>query len=99
MLVETMKRHRYAGKLHEVGDEYDLAGRRHVKLLEVVGRICRVPERIAALPKEEPKDVALPKEEPKDVAEGKVVKEKSAKKKSMKKKRKANYKNKNMVSE
>ena len=47
MLVKTIKRHRYNGKMHERGEEYDLDGN-HVKLLEAVGRIHRIQEIVPA---------------------------------------------------
>ena len=84
MLVKTIKRHRYAGEMHERGDEYELTGN-HVKLLEAVGRIRRIAG-IVSFPLEE---------EEKPVEE----KKKKAKKKTAKKKGKRKYKRKDMVAE
>ena len=89
MLVKTIKRHRYAGKMHELGDEYELAGAKHVRLLEAVSRVRRIAATIPAPPKEAVKPAAKKK-----VAKKKVAKKKAAPKSSGRK-----YKNKNMVSE
>ena len=87
MLVKSIKRHRYAGQMHEVGDEYELTGQ-HVKLLEAVGRIRRIQPAPAPIPAPS-----------KEVAKPKAVKKKATKNKATKKKDKGNYKNKRMVSE
>ena len=89
MLVKTLKRHRYNGVLREEGSEYDIPGKKHLRLLEAVGRVRRVPEVVFAPPQEAP-EPAKKKSASK--------KESTSKKKSSAKK-KGTYKNKNMVSE
>ena len=87
MLVKTLKRHRYKGKLREQGGKYDLASEKHLKLLEAVGRVRRVPVVLSAPLNDEPK----PKR--------KSVKKKATKKKTTKKKTGSTYKRKDMVAE
>lgn len=84
MLVKTLKRHRYDGQIHEQDSEYEIAPGKHLRLLEAVGRIRRMPAVIVAPPKEEPKTVTV---------------KKAVKKKASKKTSKNTYSHKAMVSE
>ncbi len=37
MIVVTTKQHRYAGKLHKVGEEYEIVGKSGLRLLRALG--------------------------------------------------------------
>ena len=84
MLVKTLKRHRYGKQVHVQGDEYEIAEGRHLRLLEAVGRIRRVPVTVA------------PRPCPFEAAVSEPVAEKKTKRKSSGKRK---YKRKDMVAE
>ena len=78
--------------MHNVGDEYELPNKKHVKLLEAVGRILRVPVVISAPVK---KEVKKPEFTALDVKAEKATENKP----TAKKKSKRTYKRKDIVAE
>lgn len=88
MLVKTLKRHRYATQIHVPGEEYEINKVKDAKLLEAVGRVRRVPDKVSAPLKEEAKPV-----------EKKTASKKTAKGKAEKSTGGSSYKRKDMVAE
>jgi len=102
MLVKTLKRHRYNAQLRCPGDEYELPSAKHVKLLEAVGRVRRVPVAVAPLLKEEKvteKKSTKKESTKKESTKKESPKKESPKKESPKKKSGGTYKRKDMVAE
>lgn len=86
MLVKTLRRHGYDKQIRVQDEEYEIENKKHVRILEAVGKIRRIPEVIFA-----PAEKAFTPVEKQPVK--KAVKKKPAKKKSGK------YKRKDMVAE
>jgi len=93
MLVKTLKRHRYATQIHVPGEEYEINKVKDAKLLEAVGRVRRVPDKVSAPLKEEAKPVE------KKTASKKTASKKTAKGKAEKSTGGSSYKRKDMVAE
>jgi len=92
MLVKALKRHKYDGRIRMQGDEYDVHAEKHVRVLEAMRKVRRVPQTITAAEYTKPNAV-----------EGKDTKKKPSKKKTSKKKSEkktdGKYKRKDMVAE
>jgi len=93
MLVKTLRRHGYAKQIRIPGDEYEIKKEKHVRVLEAIGKVKRVPVVIPA----PPKGYSTPIK--KKATKKKTTKKKATKKKTTKKKTGNTYNRKDLVAE